>query len=132
MAFQAMNPDFAAAKEAKCNVCHMGNDKKMRNAYGMAVGTALGEKNVADADKIKAGIDPDEFKGNVTALIAALQLDPKVRKPDITHAYVKALIENKADVNLRDKKEKMTPLAWAKKRGDQQVIDMLLKADAQE
>ena len=81
---------------------------------------------------IKAGINPDEFKGPVTALIAALQLDPKVRKPEVTRSYVKALIENKADVNLPDKKEKMTPLAWAKKRGDQEVIDMLVKAGAKE
>ena len=60
------------------------------------------------------------------------QLDPKVRKPEIAQSYVKALIESKADVNLRDKKEKLTPLAWAKKRGDQEVIDMLVKAGAKE
>lgn len=81
---------------------------------------------------IKAGINPDEFKGPVTALIAALQLDPKVRKPEVTRSYVKALIENKADVNLPDKNEKLTPLQWAKKRGDQEVIDMLVKAGAKE
>lgn len=81
---------------------------------------------------IRAGINPDEFKGPVTALIAALQLDPKIRKPEVTRSYVKALIENKADVNLRDKKEKLSPLEWAKKRGDQEVIDMLVKAGAKE
>jgi ankyrin repeat protein len=81
---------------------------------------------------IKAGISPDEFKGAVTPLIAALQLNPKVRKPEVTRSYVKALIENKADVNLPDKKEKMTPLQWAKKRGDQEVINMLMKAAAKE
>ncbi len=81
---------------------------------------------------IKAGINPDEFKGPVTALIAALQLDPKVRKPEVTRSYVKALIENKADINLPDKREKLTPLQWAKKRGDQEVIDMLVKAGAKE
>jgi ankyrin repeat protein len=81
---------------------------------------------------IEAGIKPDEFKGNVTPLIAALQLDPKVRKPQVIQSYVKALIENKADVNLPDKKEKMTPLQWAKKRGDEKVIDMLIKAGAKE
>jgi hypothetical protein len=57
-AFAEMFPANAAAKEAKCNVCHMGNDKKTRNAYGVAVGTALGEKNVPKGDpKIKAGIE---------------------------------------------------------------------------
>lgn len=81
---------------------------------------------------IQAGISPDEFKGTVTPLIASLQLDPKVRKPEVTRSYVKALIENKADVNLRDKREKMTPLQWAKKRGDQEVIDMLVQAGAKE
>ena len=81
---------------------------------------------------IKAGVSPDEFKQNVTPLIAAIQLDPKVRKPEIARSYVKALIENKADVNLKDKKEKKTPLQWAKKRGDQEIIDMLEKAGAKE
>ncbi len=79
---------------------------------------------------IKAGVSPDEYKDKVTPLIAAIQLDPKIRKPEIARAYVKALIENKADVNLKDKKEKMTPLEWAKKRGDQEIIEMLEKAGA--
>jgi len=65
-------------------------------------------------------------------LIAALRLDPKVRKPEVTRSYVKALIENKADVNLKDKREKLTPLQWSGKRGDQEVIDMLVKAGAKE
>jgi ankyrin repeat protein len=81
---------------------------------------------------IKAGVNPDEFNRTVTPLIAAIQLDPKVRKPEIARAYVKALIENKADVNLRDKKEKLTPLKWAKKRGDKEIIEMLEKAGARE
>ena len=81
---------------------------------------------------IKAGVSPDEFKGTVTPLIAAIQLDPKVRRPEIARAYVKALIENKADVNLKDKKKKMSPLQWAKKRGDKEIIEMLEKAGAKE
>jgi ankyrin repeat protein len=81
---------------------------------------------------IKAGVNPDECKGTVTPLIAAIQLDPKVRKPEVARAYVKALIEGKADVNLRDKKEKLTPLQWAKKRGDKEIIEMLEKAGAKE
>ena len=81
---------------------------------------------------IKAGVNPDEFNRTVTPLIAAIQLDPKIRKPEIARAYVKALIDHKADVNLRDKKEKRTPLQWAKKRGDQEIIEMLEKAGAKE
>ena len=81
---------------------------------------------------IQAGINPNAYKGAVTPLIAAMQLDPKVRKPEVTRAYVKALIDNKADVNLPDKKEKLTPLQWAKKRNDPELIDMLVKAGAKD
>ena len=31
----------AAAKEAKCNVCHAGESKKVKNEYGKAVGKYL-------------------------------------------------------------------------------------------
>lgn len=82
---------------------------------------------------IRAGADPNTYKATVTPLIAAIQLDPKVRKPAISQAYVKALVENKADVNLPDRgSKKQTPLAWAKQRGDQVIIDMLLAAGAKE
>ena len=77
---------------------------------------------------VRAGADPNAFKGTVTPLIAAIQLDPKVRRPEIARSYVKALTENKADVNLRDKREKMSPLQWAKKRGDAEIVEMLEKA----
>ena len=80
---------------------------------------------------IKAGANPDVFKGNVTPLIASIQLDPKVRKPEIPQSYVKALIESKVDVNLKDKKG-VSPLQWAQKRGDQVIIEMLKKAGAKE
>ena len=45
---------------------------------------------------------------------------------------VKAPIENNADVNLRDRKEKMSPLQWARRRGDPEIIAMLEKAGAKE
>ena len=53
----------------------------------------------------------------MTPLIAAIQLDPKVRRPEIARAYVKALIESKADVNLKDKKKKMRPAPVGKRAG---------------
>lgn len=81
---------------------------------------------------IEAGVDPDEYKGPATALIAALQLDPKIRKPEVTRAYVRALIAGGADVNLPDKKERLLPLQWAKKRGDHELVDMLVKAGAKQ
>ncbi|MBS0262902.1 MAG: ankyrin repeat domain-containing protein [Planctomycetes bacterium] len=80
---------------------------------------------------IKAGADPNAFKGPVTPLIAAIQLDPKVRKPEIARSYVKALLANQANVNLKDKKGK-SPLAWARQRGDQEIIEMLIQAGAQD
>jgi ankyrin repeat protein len=81
---------------------------------------------------IKAGASPNVFKGPVSPLIAAIQLNPKVRAPEIARSYAKALIENKADVNLKDKREKLSPLQWARRRGDQQIIEMLEKAGAKE
>ncbi len=40
----------AAAKEAKCNVCHDPKDKKIRNEYGKAVNKNLKKE---DFDKLK-------------------------------------------------------------------------------
>jgi hypothetical protein len=42
-------------KPVDCNLCHdkkAGKNKKIRNEYGKAVGTALGAKSVDDEDKI--------------------------------------------------------------------------------
>ena len=52
--------DNKAAAEAKCGICHPVMDKKERNAYAMAVGKALGAKNVKDADKIKEALKKAE------------------------------------------------------------------------
>ncbi|WP_254508454.1 hypothetical protein [Anatilimnocola floriformis] len=46
-----------AAGTAKCNVCHEGTSKKMRNAYGKAVGKYLTK---ADFEAVKA--DPEKSK----------------------------------------------------------------------
>src|SRR5262245_30426889 len=55
-AFTETYPNVTGAATAKCNVCHAGTDKKMRNDYGKALGAALGEPNVKDAAKITAGL----------------------------------------------------------------------------
>lgn len=46
----------AEVKQAKCNVCHMGTSKKMRNAYGMALDKHL-DKAEKDATKIAEALD---------------------------------------------------------------------------
>lgn len=48
------------ADKQKCNVCHFGQEKKNRNDYGKALAEALGEKNVMDAEKIKAALKKAE------------------------------------------------------------------------
>ncbi len=50
----------AQADTIKCGVCHFGDKKTNRNDYGMAVGKALGEKNVMDAEKIKEALKKAE------------------------------------------------------------------------
>ncbi len=52
----------AAVKEAKCNVCHQGKDKKTRNPYGVEVGKLLKAKELkplmaTEADKVKATME---------------------------------------------------------------------------
>lgn len=52
----------AAVKEAKCNVCHQGKDKKTRNPYGVEVGKLLKAKELkprfaTEGDKVKAEIE---------------------------------------------------------------------------
>lgn len=47
-----------AVKEAKCNVCHVGKDKKDRNAYGDALDALLDKKaDMKDKAKIQAALD---------------------------------------------------------------------------
>lgn len=51
-AFVSAYPDLRnAAKEAKCYVCHVGNNRKNRNDYGTALASALGgRKNLKEGD----------------------------------------------------------------------------------
>lgn len=55
-AFTECYPNVSGAATAKCNVCHAGTDKKMRNAYGKAMGGALGGPKVTDVEKVKAAL----------------------------------------------------------------------------
>lgn len=64
-AFKEAYPALVAqADTVKCNVCHFGDKKTNRNDYGMAVGKAIGEKNVMDAEKIKEALKKAEGEKN--------------------------------------------------------------------
>lgn len=66
------NKDFVKlVEEAKCNVCHIdGENKKMKNEYGVAVGTLLTKKD----------FPPDRFKK-----------EPEKCKEEIEAAFKKVL-----------------------------------------
>jgi uncharacterized protein len=110
-------------------VLSKGGDKDLNREPGMLVSLCDHEMGPPELIPIlvKAGADPNlHFKSKqVTPLIAAIQ----AKKAELRLAYVKVLIENKADVNFKDKKG-MSPLQWAKKGGDKEVIDLLEKAGA--
>jgi len=60
-------PLAAAVEAAKCNVCHVGKDKKQRNAYGQALAERLDKKEDAkNVEKIKKALEE----------VAALSSDP--------------------------------------------------------
>lgn len=61
-AFLAQYPDVTEAKKVKCGVCHPEKSKKVRNAYGKAVGEGVGEKNQKDEAKIKEALAKAEAK----------------------------------------------------------------------
>lgn len=46
----------------KCNVCHIGTDKRKRNEYGEAVKEALEGTNVKDKEAVKAALKKAEDK----------------------------------------------------------------------
>ena len=74
--FAAKYPDFKVDASAKCAYCHKGPDKKTRNDYGVAVGTALGAKNVKDNDAIGAA----RARNSGTTGTASLEPNP-LRSP---------------------------------------------------
>jgi len=112
-------------------VLSKGGDKDLNREPGMLVSLCDHEMGPPELIPIlvAAGANPNmHFKSKqATPLIAAIQ----AKNPELRSAYVKAFIENKADVNFKDKKG-MTPLQWAKKVGDKDVIEMLEKAGAKE
>lgn len=64
--FWDMYPTLKDFKEnTKCDACH-GKEKKVRNDYGKAVGTALGEPKIKDAEKIKAALKKAEGEKSST------------------------------------------------------------------
>jgi hypothetical protein len=69
-AFGDAYPDNKAVGElaanAKCTVCHVGANKKMRNDYGMALGKAIGAKDEKDAQKIKDALKKIEAEKSGT------------------------------------------------------------------
>jgi len=110
-------------------VLSRGGDKDLNREPGMLVSLCDHEMGPPELIPIlvEAGANPNLIfkQKQVTPLIAAIQ----AKHPEFRHGYVKTLIENKADVNFKDKRG-VTPLQWAKKIGDQELIDMLEKAGA--
>jgi len=123
--------DKQKAVELLTFVLSKGGAKDLNREPGMLVSLCDHEMGPPELIPIlvEAGANPNLiFKGKaVTPLIAAIQ----AKKPELRLAYVKALIDNKADVNFKDKKG-MSPLQWAKKGGDKDVIELLEMAGAKE
>jgi uncharacterized protein len=112
-------------------VLSKGGDKDLNREPGMLVSLCDHEMGPPELIPIlvQAGANPNLiFKSKqATPLIAAIQ----AKKPEMRLGYVKALLESKADVNFKDKKG-ISPLTWAKKVGDKEVIELLEKAGAKE
>ena len=47
----------AAVEKAKCNICHVGKTKKVRNDYGKAVGALVTKKDAKDDAKIEGSLE---------------------------------------------------------------------------
>lgn len=48
---------LAAFDEARCSVCHVGDNKKNRNAYGKAVGQFVHKPDAKNSAKIQAALE---------------------------------------------------------------------------
>ena len=46
-----------AVDAAKCNVCHVGENKKMRNTYGQALSKLITKKDGKETEKIKKALE---------------------------------------------------------------------------
>jgi uncharacterized protein len=123
--------DRQKAIELLTFVLSKGGDKDLNQEPGMLVSLCDHEMGPPELIPIlvTAGANPNLiFKSKAaTPLIAAIQ----AKNPELRYAYVKALVDNKADVNFKDKKG-ISPLQWAKKGGDAKVIELLEKAGAKE
>jgi ankyrin repeat protein len=112
-------------------VLSKGGAKDLNQEPGMLVSLCDHEMGPPELIPIlvTAGANPNMiFKSKqVTPLIAAIQ----AKNPELRYAYVKAFVDSKADVNFKDKKG-TSPLQWAKKGGDEKVIQLLEKAGAKE
>ena len=62
--FKGAYPDIKEAADLKCGVCHgeKGAKKKIVSDYAKELGTALGAKDVKDADAIKKALKAVEAK----------------------------------------------------------------------
>lgn len=59
-AFTTQYPDVKDAGKVKCGVCHPEKSKKVRNAYGKAMGGGLGMKNQKDKAKLTEALKKAE------------------------------------------------------------------------
>jgi len=68
-------------EEAKCNLCHVGTDRKQRNAYGAALDLLLDRtKDARDKEKIQAAL----------AEVESAKVDPKDPKSPTFGDRIKA------------------------------------------
>ena len=86
-----------AIKEAKCNICHHGRDKKKRNAYGDELAKLLDKK--ADAKNTKKVIQAMEQVGKV-------KRNPRDKK---SPTFADLISQGKLPVLLPPEKKKSRP-----------------------
>lgn len=58
--YPTLKDKVAKVEGGACNVCHMGNSKKMRNEYGMALNKLLKMADKDNVEKIKMALDTVE------------------------------------------------------------------------